>query len=113
MSDGAVTLDLEQRRLVERTIVDHCSIRNWVLYAVNCRSNHAHAVLTAPGRKIEVPREQLKSWCTRKLKDRERALAGDRAVVVREDWWTERGWDEYIDDEESLDAVVGYTLEGQ
>jgi hypothetical protein len=32
---------------------------------------------------------------------------------VREDWWPERGWDEYIDDERSLDVVVGYALEGQ
>ena len=41
---------------------------------------------------IEIPREQFKAWCTRKLKERERALAVEN---VREDWWTERGWDEF------------------
>ena len=28
-------------------------------------------------------------------------------------WWTERGWDVYIDNEEELAAVVAYVLEGQ
>ncbi|HEV8059271.1 MAG TPA: hypothetical protein VGP68_05340, partial [Gemmataceae bacterium] len=31
MSEGALVLDLEQRRLVEKTIADHCTIRKWTL----------------------------------------------------------------------------------
>jgi hypothetical protein len=31
----------------------------------------------------------------------------------RVDWWTERGWDVYIDDMEELAAVVEYVLERQ
>jgi REP element-mobilizing transposase RayT len=105
MTDSAVVLDTAQRRLVEQTIADHCAIRDWTLHAVNCRSNHAHVVVTAPGRPIELPREQFKSWCTRRLK----ALARD----PREHWWSDRGWDEYIDDEEVLAAVIAYVREGQ
>src|SRR5262245_39078515 len=93
MTEAAFTLDSEQRRIVEKTIADHCRIRNWQLHAVNCRTNHVHAVVTAPGRKIEVPREQLKTWCTRRLKEHDRG----RSAPLREHWWTERGWDEYID----------------
>jgi REP element-mobilizing transposase RayT len=113
MSENAMTLNLEQRRLVVKTIADHCVIRKWILHAVNCRSNHVHAVVTAPNRAIEVPREQLKAWCTRKLKERERRLAGDLAAAVRENWWTERGWDEYVDDEKSLAEVNMYVRDGQ
>jgi hypothetical protein len=69
MTEDAVTLDHQQRRLVEKTIADHCGIRQWMLHAVNCRSNHVHVVVTAPDRPIEVPREQFKSWCTRNLMD--------------------------------------------
>jgi REP element-mobilizing transposase RayT len=109
MPEEALTLDAEERRLVEKTIADHCAIRKWVLHSVNCRSNHVHVAVTAPGRKIEVPREQFKAWCTRRLKELEQA----RASVFRENWWTERGWDEYIDDEDALANVNVYVLDSQ
>jgi REP element-mobilizing transposase RayT len=109
MTECAFTLDPDQRRVVEQTIADHCAIRKWHLHAANCRSNHVHVVVTAPGRPIELPREQFKAWCTRRLKGREQA----RTSVLREHWWTERGWDEYIDDEEVLAIVVAYVREGQ
>lgn len=105
MSEAVVVLDPDQRRIVEKTVADHCAIRKCLLHAVNCRSNHVHVVVTAPGRSIEVPREQFKYWCTRRLKE--------RAGVVRENWWTERGWDEYIDDDTALAEVIAYVIEGQ
>ena len=32
---------------------------------------------------------------------------------MREHWWTERGWDEYIDDEDGLVNVNFYVRDGQ
>jgi len=113
MTEEAITLDPEQRRLVETVIAKHCAIRGWVLHAVNCRSNHVHVVVTAPDRAIEVPREQFKAWCTRALKELERTRPTGQPRSVREKWWTERGWDEYIDDEDGLADVSFYALEGQ
>src|SRR5438105_4921514 len=66
MTDSAILLNLEQRKLVEATITQHCEIRRWELHAVNCRTNHVHAVITASNLAIEIPREQFKSWCTRR-----------------------------------------------
>jgi REP element-mobilizing transposase RayT len=109
MTEAALILDPEQRRLVEKTVTDHCAIRKWQLHAVNCRTNHVHVVVTAPGRGIEVPREQFKSWCTRRLKERERLWT----LAVRANWWTERGWDEWIDDEDALADIIAYVLERQ
>src|SRR6516225_99558 len=40
MTEDSCFLDNEQRRLVEKTITDHCRIRGWHLHAVNCRTNH-------------------------------------------------------------------------
>jgi REP element-mobilizing transposase RayT len=111
MSEDALILDTDQRRLVEATIVDHCRIRNWTLHALNCRTNHVHVVVTAD-RELDDVREQFKAWCTRKLKERERRLRPGVALV-REKWWTRRGWDDYVDNEEELAMVIAYVLEGQ
>ena len=110
MTEGAITLDSQQRNLVEKTIADHCAIQNWTLHAVNCRSNHVHVPVTAPARTIEVPREQFKSWCTRKLKEdaKIRGLEHMRSL-----WWTQRGWDVYIDVEDHLLDVIAYVRHGQ
>jgi REP element-mobilizing transposase RayT len=104
MTADAVILTPDQRHLVETVIAEHTTFRGWELHAVNCRTNHVHVVVSAE-RSIEVPREQYKSWTTRRLKA---ADQGGRAV-----WWTERGWDVFIDDPNDLVAVVQYVLEGQ
>jgi len=113
MTEDAVILDAVQRCLVESTIADHCAIRGWTLHAVNCRSNHVHVVVTAADRPIATPREQLKSWCTRKLKDEEQARRLDQSAPLRDKWWTQRGWDLYLDDEESLFNAIAYVRDGQ
>jgi REP element-mobilizing transposase RayT len=110
MTEAAITLDHDQRRLVEATIAAHCTIRQWTLHAVNCRSNHVHVVVTARDRTIEVPREQLKAWCTRELKEHERLR---HRAAVRNNWWTQRGWDLYIDDDSHLAEVIAYVVERQ
>ena len=112
MTEDACVLDDEQRRVVETTIVDHCRIRGWRLHVVNCRTNHVHVVVTA-NREPKVVREQFMAWCTRKLKELERARAGDAIAVVREKWWTERGSDRCLGDEESLEAAILYVRDGQ
>jgi len=47
MIEDACWLNGEQRLLVDKTIAEHCSMRNWTLHAVNCRSNHLHVVVSA------------------------------------------------------------------
>jgi REP element-mobilizing transposase RayT len=113
MTEDAVTLDQQRRQIVEKTIVDHCIVRGWILHAVNCRTNHVHAVVSAPDRSLRIPRVQFKAWCTRKLMDYDRSLELVRGSSLRENWWTERGWDEYIDNERELADVVAYVCERQ
>ena len=72
MVENPVLLDETQRQIVHETIRKHCEIRGWRLHAVNCRSNHCHTVVTAPSHAGEVVRDQLKAWCTRKLKDHQK-----------------------------------------
>jgi hypothetical protein len=110
MTEGAVTLDERQRSIVEATIKEHCTIRKWHLHAVNCRTNHVHVVVTAKCHPDTV-REQLKAWCTRKLKADQRLRSPKEKA--RKNWWTERGSDRYINDLASLEAAVLYVDEGQ
>jgi REP element-mobilizing transposase RayT len=111
MTEEACFLDDEQREFVEKTICDHCAIRKWELFAVSCRTNHVHVVVAAYRDPDDV-RDQFKAWCTRKLKE----LAIMRGVEdgkVRSKWWTEKGSQRFIGDEESLEAVILYVKEGQ
>jgi REP element-mobilizing transposase RayT len=113
MTEDACRLDQEQRKRVEAQVAETCEVRNWRLWAVNCRTNHIHVVVTAD-RKPELVRNQLKAWCTRRLKELDdvRRAANPR-LTLRENWWAERGSQRYINDEDSLEAAIRYVLEGQ
>ena len=50
MTEDACWLDPEQRKRVESQVLETCTVRGWHLWAVNCRTNHLHAVLTADRR---------------------------------------------------------------
>jgi REP element-mobilizing transposase RayT len=108
MSEPACFLNSDERTIVERTIREHCQIRNWELHAVNCRTNHVHVVVSA-NREPENVRDEFKAWCTRKLKERQQQVF----ERIREKWWTERGSQRLLGDQESLEAAIRYVLDGQ
>jgi REP element-mobilizing transposase RayT len=117
MTEDTCRLDREQRAVVERQIAETCHVRGWELHAVNCRSNHTHVVVTAD-QAPKLVRNQLKAWCTRRLKELEvvhqQALGRERdAAALRENWWAERGSQRFINDPESLEAAIRYVHDGQ
>jgi len=111
MTEDACRFDGEQREVVERQIAETCNVRGWELHAVNCRSNHVHVIVTAD-EAPKIVRNQLKAWCTRRLRELEakRRLAEDSN---RENWWAERGSQRFINDSESLEAAILYVRDGQ
>lgn len=104
-------LNPDQRRLVEETIAQHCAIRGWRLHVVNCRTKHVHVVVTAQTHP-KIVRDQFKAWCTRQLKERQRAAA-DRSQSERVQWWTEGGSGRFLQDEASLAAAIQYVRDCQ
>jgi len=104
MKEAEFRLSPEQRRTVETTIRDHCSIRNWTLHAVNARSNHVHVVVTAAKYRPETVRDQFKAWCTRKLK----SLAGARSR-----FWTEGGSCRWMNRQDELESALIYVVDAQ
>ena len=97
MAEDACILDREQRAIVEGQIEETCRHRGWTLHAVNCRSNHLHAVISAPATAPKKIRKDIKAWCTRRLKE--------RCDPTRENWWAERGSIRWIYDDDGLEMA--------
>ncbi len=112
MTESALTLDPEQRRLVEDTIAEHCRIRGWCLHIVSCRTQHVHVVVTAPQRDPKIVMDQFKAWCTRHLKELERSRRPADGAI-RQNWWTQRGSKRWLNDEKSLEEAIRYVREEQ
>ena len=112
MSEAAITLDQQQRELVDATIRRHCEIRQWFLHALNVRTNHVHVVVTAVGYSPEMVVEQFKAWCTRYLKA---PLVNHHAHLakIRQHWWTEGFSRRLIFREADLAATIEYVLDAQ
>ena len=108
--ENPVRLDDVQRRTVETTIAEHCASRGWVLHIRRCRTNHVHVVVTADCAPRQV-REQLKAWCTRKLKELVETRGGVQADKRK--WWTDRGSCRRLMDEASLEAAIIYLRDFQ
>jgi REP element-mobilizing transposase RayT len=104
MSEPSLELAFGQRVIVERTIAAHCEIRRWELHAVNARVNHIHAVVSAPRTDGNRVREQLKAWCTRKLRG---------AGFHRDNFWAEGGSVHVLESETALMQAVEYVLYAQ
>jgi REP element-mobilizing transposase RayT len=105
MTEDPVFLTSEQRTTVETTIRKHCELRQWHLWAVNCRTNHAHVVLTARDVLGTTTRDQLKAWCTRNLKTAFNPL--------KKNWWAEGGYVDDLETKNDLSAAIEYTLNAQ
>jgi REP element-mobilizing transposase RayT len=111
-----VLLDDSQRQVVERTIHEHCRIRQWHLHAVNVRSNHVHVVVTADLAPEQVL-SQLKAWCARRLSEQaglvEQNTSVDHSRDGKKRWWTEHGSTKWINDDGHLLNAIRYVNERQ
>ncbi|TWU66687.1 transposase [Crateriforma conspicua] len=105
MSEEACILNSGQRELVESQIAETCEHREWILHAQNCRSNHLHAVIGAFETAPKKVRQDLKAWCTRRLKRETNS--------GRENWWAERGSIRWVFTEEELERVIEYVNDAQ
>ncbi|HKP69211.1 MAG TPA: transposase [Pyrinomonadaceae bacterium] len=64
-----VRLDGARRKAVKDAIRETCEKRNWYLWAMNVRTNHGHAVITAAGRNPDLVLNALKANATRKMRE--------------------------------------------
>ena len=107
MTGRAVTLNDPARNVIDETIRDHCRIKSWEVHALNVRTKHVHLVVSCPPEvSPEAAMNQLKAWCTRRL--RVRGLFGPDDQI-----WTKHGSTRWINNIKGLDAAIEYVLERQ
>jgi REP element-mobilizing transposase RayT len=105
MVDDPFLLDAPRRDAVVEAITAVAMRNGWQLHALNVRTNHAHAVVTAtvtPERVLNA----FKAWSTGRMSRLSLIQRGRRV-------WTRHGSTRYVWDERSLDAVIQYVDEAQ
>ena len=59
---------MNQRKIVDKAVHETCEIRKWIKWAVNARTNHVHAVVTADCG-AEIVLNALKANATRMMRE--------------------------------------------
>jgi REP element-mobilizing transposase RayT len=101
----AVELDAARREAVEAALRETCEFRNWLLRAVNARTNHVHVVVSAGCRPERILRD-LQSYATQRMRERGCWSYGHSP-------WSEGGSRRYLWTERSVERAVGYVVDGQ
>lgn len=101
-----VLLNVNDRDAVNAECQRLAGFRGWKLWIANARSNHVHAVVTAPGMRGDKVRDQIKANCTRVLRDG-RVEFRERPV------WTKLGDWQCINTDDDLEDAIQYAGEAQ
>jgi REP element-mobilizing transposase RayT len=97
--------DTTHRAIVEQTVREVSAHHGWALHAVNVRTNHAHAVVSAACAPEGIL-NAWKSWSTRRLRQLARVSSSQPV-------WSRHGSTRYLWTKECLAHAVRYVEEGQ
>jgi REP element-mobilizing transposase RayT len=100
-----VGLDKDRRDAVEAAVRETCEARGWLLRAVNARTNHVHAVVSAGCRPEPVLRA-FKANATRLMRERGHWTHAHSP-------WSEGGSRRYLWAERNIELAVSYVVDGQ
>jgi len=101
-----VRLDAARRASTENAIRETCTIRGWLLRAINVRTNHVHTVVStgeANGRRVL---NAFKANATRQMRE---DLCWPRADSP----WADRSSKRSLWNQESIGRAIDYVLNGQ
>ncbi|HYE63175.1 MAG TPA: transposase [Phycisphaerales bacterium] len=100
-----VALSDAQRACVDAALRGVCEHHQWILHALNVRTNHVHCVVKA-NREKDFVMNSLKAWGTRRLNE---AGLNQRGTKV----WSRHGSTQYIFTYEKLREKIDYVLNQQ
>jgi REP element-mobilizing transposase RayT len=106
MTREPVKLNGRQRASIRAAIRETCRIRGWTLLAVNIRTNHVHAVVSATLSNSFRVLNALKANSTRGMRLR-RLWTDDKSP------WVDKRSTRFLWNEESISAACDYVLNGQ
>jgi REP element-mobilizing transposase RayT len=101
-----VVLSAKQRESVESAIREVCDFRDWLLHAINIRTNHVHAVVSIGSVKPDRDLNDFKSYATRKMRQ-------DDCWFSERSPWVDKGSKRYLWNERSIELAVDYVMNGQ
>ncbi len=106
LKDKPVLLNTKQRETVEFAIRETCEKRNWLLRAINVRTNHVHTVITIGLEKPEKALNAFKANATRKMRE-------DKCWNSENSPWAVKGSRRYLWNERSIEIAIEYVINGQ
>lgn len=105
LKHAPIILNTRQRKVVERAVRGVCDHREYVLLALNVRTNHVHGVITSMC-KPETVLDALKAYATRAL--RQAGLIGLKTKP-----WARHGSTVYLWKEKDVAKAIEYVTQGQ
>jgi REP element-mobilizing transposase RayT len=105
LAGPSITLGVPHRAAVEKAIREVCKYRGYTLRAINARTNHVHAVVSAAC-KPEPVLNAFKAYATRCLR-KEGLTAGNLTP------WARHGSTPYLWTERDIERAINYVLYGQ
>ncbi len=101
-----LTLDTRQRQSVDLAVREVCVNREWLLHALNVRTNHVHAVVSIGAVEPERALNAFKAYATRRMRL-------DDNWAERHSPWADKGSQRYLWTERSLALAIDYVINGQ
>jgi REP element-mobilizing transposase RayT len=98
-------LKAKHRKSIEAAIRETCTIRKWLLYAINVRTNHIHTVVSA-NRRAGLVLNAFKANATRQLRE-------DDLCPYSYSPWADKGSKRRLWNEQSVARAINYVLNGQ
>jgi REP element-mobilizing transposase RayT len=98
-------LKAQHRKSIEAAIRETCTVRKWLLQAINVRTNHIHTVVSA-NRKADLVLNAFKANATRQLRQ-------DSLWPYSFSPWADKGSKRRLWNERSVAKAIDYVLNGQ
>lgn len=99
-------MNAEQRKTIETAIREVCDYRNWILRAINVRTNHIHTVVSIGIKKPERALNDFKSYATRKMR-KSCCWNSEKSP------WADKGSMRFLWNERSIELANDYVINGQ
>lgn len=106
LKSDAVSLNTEQRESVEAAVRETCIFRQWLLRAINIRTNHVHLVTSIGVTKPEIALNAFKANATRQMRE---SGSWQRSHSP----WAAKGSKRSLWNERSVERAIDYVLYGQ
>jgi len=106
MRSEPLILDTRQRQSVDLAVREVCVNREWLLHALNVRTNHVHTVVSIGSIKPDRVLNAFKAYATRRMR-----LDGNWTEPRSP--WADKGSQRYLWTEQSLALAIDYVVNGQ